>query len=149
MKLLLLRHGEASFDAERDFDRTLTDAGQVAIRLRAQQILDFPMTVEKTLVSPYIRTLETAELVEAILGPSSRIVDDAFVPDASPAHAASAVVRLTGEYSGPILVITHQPLITDLIKFLTHSHQPMAPGDMVLIDTPAIAAGFGEIECVF
>ena len=146
---MLLRHGEASFDAPRDFDRRLTDKGRGVIGSRAQQISEYPIVVEKMMVSPYIRTLESADLLEVVTDCGERIVDESFEPDAGIAAAISALSRCEQENTGVVLVVTHQPLISDLIMFLTQHRQSMAPGDMVLIDTPAIAAGFGEIECVF
>lgn len=157
MKILLMRHGEASVEAKRDFDRKLTPKGREVVDWRGAQLKEQGIVVAKLVVSPYIRTLETAELIQAKLGGVERVESNRITPDVIIDEALAELrdqtsggkLDVLSEEAGAVMVITHQPLIGILIEYLTGHARPMHPGDMVMIETPAIAAGFGEIVCEF
>lgn len=157
MKILLMRHGEASFEAKRDFDRKLTPKGREVVDLRGVQLKAQGIHVKKLIVSPYIRTLETAELIQARLGGVECVESNRITPDVIVGEALAELrdqmmggkLDSSSEDAGVMMVVTHQPLIGILIEHLTGHARPMQPGDMVMIETPAITAGFGEIVCEF
>ena len=105
--------------------------------------------MEKFVVSPYVRTRETASLMAETLGEpaAGQVISDQVTPGVSPAKAASALtVALQGTESG--LVVMHQPLISGLIKYLTGEDVPMSPGNLAILDAPFIEAGCCHLICV-
>ncbi len=63
MRLILLRHGEAGFDAAKDELRSLTDNGRFHLRQLLQQHSQELAGVQRIVHSPYVRTCQTAGLV--------------------------------------------------------------------------------------
>lgn len=75
MELYFLRHGETNFN-EDDFSRPLTYNGQEQVNILANTWKDENIKFDKIIVSPYRRTIETAELIGSILGCSLEIDDE-------------------------------------------------------------------------
>lgn len=77
MELYFLRHGEAN-SKEDDFHRSLTDNGREQVNTLANKWKDEKIRFNKIIVSPYRRTLETAEIIGDVLG-CSLDIDDSWV----------------------------------------------------------------------
>ena len=146
MRLLLLRHGEAGFNAPTDQQRRLTDNG----RQQLQQMLSVNAAkldgVERIIHSPFVRTTETADLVNSVqsaaLSPSALLT-----PESSP----QAVVDWLAEQRDEVLIlVTHQPLIGALVSLLCEGNlrrpEPMLPGTMAIIELTFPAAGLGQLQ---
>ncbi len=103
MELILWRHAEAE-DAAPDLDRQLTDKG----RKQAARMADWlnPRLSQDTriLVSPAIRTLQTAQA----LGRGYQ-----RVPALAPGERAEALLDAAGwpDAAWPVLVVGHQPTL--------------------------------------
>lgn len=110
MDLLLWRHAEA-VDGQPDHLRPLTDRGhkqakKVAEWLKAQRIKKL-----RVLVSPTVRTRETA----------SAFTDHfEIVPELSPDEGVSGILAATGwpDASGACLVVGHQPGLGQMASLL-------------------------------
>tara|TARA_B110000503_G_scaffold20128_1_gene30110 strand:- start:281 stop:844 length:564 start_codon:yes stop_codon:yes gene_type:complete len=63
MKLLLMRHGEAEFNAQTDADRSLTLYGRAQVSAVARRLLEMDLQIEKIMVSPYLRARQTAAIM--------------------------------------------------------------------------------------
>lgn len=61
--ILVMRHGDASFEAETDSQRQLSDLGRDEIRQIVASSAEELMNVSSILVSPYLRAQQTAKLV--------------------------------------------------------------------------------------
>lgn len=146
MKLMLLRHGEAGFDAPSDQQRTLTANGVVRLRTMLAgaraEFVGLPVVVH----SPYLRTVQTAALVSEVADQAQLQVEPLLVPESQP----QAVVDWLAAQSEPVLLlVTHQPLIGQLVSLLCEGDlyrpEPMLPGAMAVIDLPLPAAGLGRL----
>ena len=148
MRLFLLRHGEAGFDAISDEQRSLTDNG----RLRVQQMLKEQQSllegVERIIHSPYLRTCQTANLVREV-----KPVETLLLPLLTPETPPQQVVDwLTEQADETLVVVTHQPLIGNLVSLLCAGDlsrpEPMLPGSMAVIELEFPAAGLGELQAL-
>jgi len=103
MKLYVVRHGIA-IDREdpaspADSARALTDAGILKTRAAARGFRALGATPQILLTSPYVRALQTAELVAEALGlPSSAIrKTNALKPSANPRAVFAEIAKLDGQ----------------------------------------------------
>jgi phosphohistidine phosphatase len=102
-----MRHGPAEDDAPsgRDFDRRLTARGRERTERVARALARRSEPPRRILCSPLVRTVETAEVVSAIVGlgdPERR--DDLT--------AGSDLFRSAVEWAreaGPLLIVGHEP----------------------------------------
>ena len=152
MLLLLMRHGKAERLAATDFDRRLTAKGAAKVRQGADKLRTRGIQVEKILVSPYIRAMQTAEIMAEECGVAPLEVSEAIIPAAAPAAAAAAMAQaFTGCGSG--LAVMHEPIISRLLFHLAGADCPMATSGLAVLETELIgpaAMTFGpaELKCV-
>jgi phosphohistidine phosphatase len=124
MTIYLLRHAIAEEHSHTgaDRDRALTDEGIVRLRQVVQVGHEAGMKPQLVLSSPYLRAKQTAEVARFMTGCDEEVVySDALTPAASPADAWQEI-RLYRE-SDPILVASHDPLISSLLSFLMGTNQ--------------------------
>ena len=147
MKLMLMRHGESGQDAPSDFERCLTPAGRAMVTATGAWLAG--QGVERLLVSPYRRTRETAALVAAALSlpEAAMTCSDALVPETPTSEAARAIAEAFRE-TATGLVVTHQPLISSLLYWLTGEQVPMSPGRLAVLDAPMISTGCCRLLCL-
>lgn len=144
--MIIMRHGEAGWDQGVDSDRTLTDRGVAYLKEQRQAYAQYLSQVDKVICSPYIRTRQTLELILDglnILDNADAIhFDDRITPDVSIEQALQALEHY---WSGNLLVVTHQPLIGNLVSFLVdgpmNTPEPVMPGQIFLLDMEWPAAG--------
>jgi len=146
MKLFLMRHGEAGFDAGSDFERPLTQRGigQLDRMLACEQ--EALADVVRVLSSPYRRARQTAERVAMHLALPLLDADAAFVPDAG----VPAVLEALESYPlDGLLLVSHQPLLGKLVATLVEGDarhpEPMLPGSVAIVELDWPAAGLGRL----
>ncbi|NVK41303.1 MAG: phosphohistidine phosphatase SixA [Oceanospirillaceae bacterium] len=146
MKLYLMRHGEAGFDAPSDFDRSLTERGIMALdRMlsRERAVLD---DVSAVLPSPYLRARQTADRVVSHLGVPLLEPNTAFIPDIDTRLALAA---LESSMLDGLLLVSHQPLIGKLVATLIEGDarrpEPMLPGAVAILELDWPAAGLATL----
>ena len=109
MRIHLLRHAEAE-DASpsgRDGDRRLTDAGRKRMRLVAKAMARLEPAYDAILVSPLVRSRQTAEPVAAACGFGKDLLETrALLPGADPEEVLRELSRLG---AGSVLLVGHQP----------------------------------------
>ena len=119
MELYLVRHAIA---AERDVEawpddslRPLTDRGRQRFRAAARGLRALGAAVEVSLVSPYVRAWETAQIAQA----------EAGWPAPTPCEALAignpaSVVRVLAEQRGrgTAGVVGHEPLLGEVLAYL-------------------------------
>ena len=123
MKLWILRHGEAQPHAPRDAERKLTELGRQQVVRSAAHLIGQPL--DCILACPYVRAQQTAALVRDALGFSAALKTVTWLtPESDPKFAVSQLPD-----AGNVLLVSHQPLVGDLISLLQHGHcrqpQPM------------------------
>lgn len=116
MKLWVLRHGEAEPHARSDAERELTENGRKEVLSSAAQLIGQPLSA--IYASPYTRAQQTAQLVREALGfePEVRTVKW-LAPDNDPPAVVDELDSLDN-----VLLVSHNPLVSNLIAYLQHGH---------------------------
>ena len=119
MKIFIMRHGEAEVVASSDETRRLTDYGRKQSISQGQwlktHLNSTALSVQKVIVSPYVRAQETFELVNSALDYLS-------------------VLQEQGVES--VLLISHLPLVGSIVSELYGKRNPISfyPSTIVQID---------------
>ncbi len=110
MDLLLWRHAEAE-DGEDDLKRRLTERGERQARLMAAWIREHQPKNMRIIVSPAVRTQQTAEALKLPFETHRKIGPDACV---------SELIAASGwpDASGAVLIVGHQPTLGRLASLL-------------------------------
>ena len=113
MRVTLIRHGEAGDDAPRDELRSLTLRGRSSVarvgRALRRRGGDFTLIVS----SPYVRALQTAEIIAAHVGYDGRLlVDEALIPEGRVSRAVALLSSLSAEDS--VALVAHEPILSTL-----------------------------------
>ncbi|MFQ3303655.1 histidine phosphatase family protein [Candidatus Njordibacter sp. Uisw_039] len=154
MKLLLMRHGEASFNATTDAQRSLTQRGSTLVIQQSQNPVVPWHEFTGLWVSPYVRAQQTASLLLQNYtykqhGLSLRSLD-CITPHSEVAQVQKFL--LAQQHEG-IVLITHQPLISGLIGHFCHADEylgePMMPASMALLEGEMAAAGCLRLTHLF
>ncbi len=107
-----MRHGEAEPYRSDDASRALTATGRAAVA--SKQSL-FP-SIELMVVSPYLRALQTADiLVGEGLNVSYRTVDERVTPDCRLEPIIDELINPTLQSQ---LIVAHNPLLSKLVSLL-------------------------------
>ncbi|MBS1161161.1 MAG: phosphohistidine phosphatase, SixA [Proteobacteria bacterium] len=115
MDLLLWRHAEAE-DGEDDLKRRLTERGEKQARTMAAWIRQHQPKDLRIIVSPAIRTQQTAEALKLPFETLRKIGPEACV---------SELIVASGWPHGnvPVLIVGHQPSIGRLVSLLLAGHE--------------------------
>ena len=115
MDLLLWRHAEAE-DGEDDLRRRLTARGEKQARSMAAWILAHQPKDMRIIVSPAIRTQQTAEALKLPFETQRKIGPEACV---------SELIAAAGwpDASGSVLIVGHQPSLGRLASLLLAGHE--------------------------
>ena len=117
MKVWILRHGEAEGHAPTDAERNLTEHGRAEVLRSAAHLIGQPLGA--IIASPYVRAQQTAQLVRDVLGFQPEI---RTVPWLTPDGDVQQVLKKL-DSDDDVLLVSHQPLVGNLISFLQHGHQ--------------------------
>lgn len=138
--VVLIRHGDALNHASRDADRRLSPIGIEEAKQVAKAIHG-RVEVRTIVTSPYVRARETAAIVQTELMLDS-VTEVPFITPFGDCDTVSA--ELAGMGDG-VVVVTHQPLISDLVAYLTGQHIAVPTGTAVAISSMSYAQYQGEI----
>jgi phosphohistidine phosphatase len=113
VRVTLIRHGEAGDDAPRDELRSLTMRGRSTAARVARSLRrrggDFTLMAS----SPFVRALQTAEIVAAGVGYGGRLViSEHLVPEGRVSRAVAWLTTLKEEDS--IALVAHEPILSSL-----------------------------------
>ncbi len=122
MELYILRHAIAvarQADAKgSDEERPLTDQGAARLRRVVRGMKALGLSFDRILTSPYLRALQTAEIVAAEMGRLNKIERTAHLaPDGDPRALMALLQSRRGERRS-VLVVGHEPCLSDLISVL-------------------------------
>ena len=115
MDLLLWRHAEAE-DGEDDMKRRLTERGQKQARVMAKWIREHQPRDLRIIVSPAVRTRQTAEALKLPFETQRKIAPDACVSELIAASGWPLA-------SGAVLIVGHQPSLGRLASLLLAGHE--------------------------
>lgn len=139
--VILVRHAHAdwpSYDGS-DFDRPLTPQGEADAAVTAQAIQAAGNIPARLLVSPALRTRQTASIIARTLG-----LDEATIVLAENLYNASAdtledeLYRNTATTDGMVMLVAHNPGISELARRLGRdpSYRSFAPAHWRLLHLP-------------
>jgi len=122
MELYLLRHAIAvsreNAGFPRDSDRPLTAKGTAKLQGVVRGMKALGLSFDVILTSPYLRALQTAEIVADALGVSKKVEPtEHLTPNGNP----RALIKLIASRSAArasILVVGHEPSLSQLISVL-------------------------------
>ena len=134
MKLLLMRHGEASYSAGRsDKDRPLTMHGKEQATRAGEWLKSKDLNPDVVLCSSAVRTRETWEMLQsaAAIKAQAHLVDDLYL--ANP-HELLEAVQSCPAGAQCLLVIAHNPGLSSLASALSNQRIGMGTAHMVVFD---------------
>jgi len=117
-EIFLMRHGQAEdHSAVGDRGRRLTAEGRAEVERVARAMAKAGVAVDTVWHSPYVRAVETMEIMSAALGAPPRVEDGGLVPHGTPETAVDALVAARGS----ILVVAHLPLLPSMASVLLNA----------------------------
>ncbi|WP_062269957.1 phosphohistidine phosphatase SixA [Endozoicomonas arenosclerae] len=122
MKLIIMRHGQASWSAPSDQERPLTEVGQNEVLKTANKLQHLGIT--RVLASPYLRAQQTGRIVAETLECTLETLD-CITPDDNPVAVISELPE-----QGNILLASHMPLVSALTGLLCDGAVHEGPGFM-------------------
>ena len=121
MHLFIMRHGEAELMANSDKERHLNANGREQSRLQGMWLKSTVLEFDKVLVSPYTRALETFDEINQVFKQqlSDKLeVWEGITPYGDSGLVSSYVALLEKEGHRNLLLISHLPLVGDIVKEL-------------------------------
>jgi phosphohistidine phosphatase len=109
-RLFILRHAKAGQHTTQDHDRPLTEVGKTQAQKLGQWFSAQGIVFDAILTSSSLRTVETVEGLG--LGIGFTIVPRLY---SAPMHVIESVIRESGIESGTILVVAHNPGVSELV----------------------------------
>jgi phosphohistidine phosphatase len=132
-----MRHGEAEkVDAKTEIDvqRQLTPEGRKQTQNVASKYYSELSGIDQLWASPYVRTQQTAEIIANNIN-KPVITADWLTPNSS---VSVVMKQLSLWHSQTLLLVSHQPLVSDLVSSLSDSvsrHFRMEPASIVCVET--------------
>ena len=141
MKLIIMRHGQASWSAPSDKERSLTEQGvrevSNTVALLAGQRVDF------IFASPYLRAQQTGRIAAEAFGLTVETLDE-LEPDGNPAKVLDALPD-----SGVVLLASHMPMVGYLTGLLCDGTPKVGPsfqtGMALVLEMDILAPGMGRV----
>lgn len=147
MKLVLMRHGDASWQAPSDSQRPLSEFGQQQVVNQAQQDLPWQQ-LQQAIVSPYLRTQQTFAILNQRHKWHWNKQDSALVTPGGDCSAVQDLLLSLTEQD--TLIVTHQPLVSCLIGYFTegdmYAGEPMMPASVAVLEGEVFARGCMQLE---
>jgi phosphohistidine phosphatase len=147
MLVTVWRHGEAG-GAPRDRDRALTNFGAEALGkavLRFKDVIEAEAqpAVTSIVSSPWLRTLQTADILGGAVGVTPRSV--AWL---APNAALKDVELIFGLQEKHLLLVSHQPLVSELLWYWLDDKAlaPLAPGGWASVLITDHGQGLGTLS---
>lgn len=144
MKLFIARHGEASFDAPSDRERSLTPNGIDITKGVLERNIEELRKVDVIWSSDLRRAIETA----AIYSDKLQISVDhksSLSPDGDPKKIIREINALKSDTH--LLIVSHQPLVGEFVSLLCEGHvyksHPYNTSEIVLVECETPEPGLG------
>ena len=138
-KLLLLRHGNASFpdSGMADYDRPLSSKGKKQIDNIAYKLLENKLIPDIIIASTAERALSSADIVRNITGKSDN--DKSLLRETELLYSASIseyidILKSQKESISTILIVAHNPTISGFGSRITGKQIGMGTGNLCLLE---------------
>jgi phosphohistidine phosphatase len=127
LELYLIRHGVAAERGEEypdDSKRPLTSSGMSKLRSEAKALNELGVGFDVIIVSPLVRTKQTAEIIAATLKDKPQVVtSDALAPAGTPAAVVQEINRHARK--ARIALVGHEPNLGELAARLIGAKSPI------------------------
>jgi phosphohistidine phosphatase len=145
MNLFLLRHGEAEASATSNEGRQLTEAGYEEIGSVARQFASRNLKIDRCFVSPALRAQQTANtFLSLIFDPPEPVTVELLNPNQ---RAAQAIEFLGNSSDENILLVSHNPILSELLALLTNGNVDklliLETGNLACISLDIVGLGMG------
>ncbi|MFK0572732.1 phosphohistidine phosphatase SixA [Endozoicomonas sp.] len=141
MKLIIMRHGEASWSAPSDMERVLTDQGVREVSSTVASLAT--QKVDRIFASPYLRAQQTARIAAGALGCEVETLPG-LEPDGNP----QALLPMLPE-AGVILLASHMPMVGCLSGLLCDGTPRSGPsfqtGMALILEMDILAPGMAQV----
>lgn len=125
MQVFIMRHGDAALDAASDSVRPLTQCGCDESRLMATWLTGQVASIERVLVSPYLRAEQTLDVVrEALNLPEKEDILPELRPCGDVGLVGDYLLALASQGVESALVVSHLPLVGYLVSELCPEEAP-------------------------
>lgn len=147
MKIYIMRHGEASFQASSDRQRPLTAAGQKQCQSVCDSYAKQLAEVDVFWVSELLRAQQSATIAGHHVGhpPETKRF---LSPDSAPSKVLNALEKLPED--AEVLLVSHQPLVGSLVSLLCEGHQyaphPFTTAELVCLECPLPTPGLATLS---
>ncbi len=122
MKLIIMRHGQASWSAPSDQERPLTEMGQQEVLSTASKLTH--LGINRVLASPYLRAQQSGRILAETLECTLETLE-CITPDDDPMAVVSELPA-----HGNIALASHMPLVGALTGLLCDGAMHQGPGFM-------------------
>ena len=154
MQLYILRHGEAGMQAPSDAARELTARGEEQTAALVGVLNQQGWQFDLALVSPYKRAQQTAAIVLENIEHANPARENCEL--ITPEGNADSVIEMLAERSeNTLLLVSHQPFVSDLINLLVNGHghgrnrhafPPMQTSSIAALTMDVVAPGCAELQ---
>lgn len=155
-RLIVVRHAKSSWNsaALSDFERPLNRRGENDAPEMGRRLHRFGASPNAIITSSAARAVATSKLLAAEIGfPAGQIIADESLYGAGPDRflAAIAAACRSGDAPREIMIVGHNPGITEFVEFLTGERIGSIPTcgtaliDIAAADWSRIAAGSGKL----
>lgn len=132
-RLTLIRHAKSDWDNRLpDFERPLNARGEGDVPHMAARMIQYYERPDRLLSSPAVRALRTATLLAQGLGIQEQDIQTEKDLYNASARALLDCLRATDDHIGHLVLVAHNPGITDLANQLTNSRIDDLPTCAVL-----------------
>ncbi len=138
--IILMRHAHAAWPqpGEKDFDRSLDDAGHREAREMASKLAASGVAPTRVLCSTAKRCRETLAAFVAIWEQQPEIIyDDRLYTGGLPVYIETVT---TGPDEGPLMILGHNPMIEDIFVYMADGQE----GDFSGYPTAGLAILYRE-----
>ena len=152
MRLYLMRHGLAidrdDPECPPDPERYLTSKGIERTRAIAEGLAELRIAPTVLLTSPYVRAVQTGEIVCEILGidPANLLATDALKSEAKPTRILEELARLKFEDA---ICFGHAPHLDDLIATILRAAAPITSlkkGGVACLEMQTVSPAQGQLR---
>lgn len=146
MRLIMVRHAEAGYDAPSDFERILTDKGHRQSKRVGAFLAAIEVQPDRIVSSPMVRARETAEHLAKALKPKLGLIEDERVACGMRPEEACEILRECSE-DETIILTGHEPDFSRTVAYLIGMQSngnidfKKAASAFLEIETPAQAGG--------
>lgn len=148
IRLYLMRHGEAELGVE-DFKRQLTAFGCRQAVEQAKALLQAGQLPAAVRASPLVRAQQTAALVVEELQGGLVVETDEYLAGGGEPRIVMEHLEKVLTADDSVMLVTHQPLVSRLIYYLTGEEVGMATAAVAVVDLEVMAESCGELQCVY